>query len=132
MTEETRINKVCRRAAFTLIELLLVVMILGTLAAVVVVNFGGQGETAKINATRTSISAIKTAVEAYEVRAGKFPDSLDDLTAASDDSAALLKKDSLADSWGNAFSYKRVGKYEFEIRSAGPDGQLNSEDDITN
>ena len=120
------------RAGFTLIELLLVIAILGTLAAVVMNNFAGQGLESKITATRTSIGNIGTAVQAYEVQAGRFPDSLDDLTVSTESRAALLKKDSLVDSWGNSFQYKKVGRFEYEIRSAGPDGQMNTEDDIFN
>lgn len=120
------------RSGFTLIELLLVIAILGTLAAVVMTNFTGQGEQSKITATRTSIANIGTAVQAYEVSAGRFPDSLDDLTVATENRAALLKKDALIDSWGTPFQYKKTSKFEYEVRSAGPDTQMNSEDDITN
>ena len=48
------------RSAFTLVELLLVVTILGILAAVVVVNFTGKGDEARKQATRTSIANIST------------------------------------------------------------------------
>ncbi len=123
---------VAARSGFTLIELLLVIAILGTLAAVVMTNFTGQGEQSKVTATRTSIANIGTAIQAFEVTAGHFPDNLDELTVATETRAALLKKDSLADSWGTPFQYKKTSKFEFEIRSAGPDAQMNTEDDITN
>ncbi len=121
-----------RRGGFTLIELLLVVAILGILAAVVVVNFTGAGDEARRNTTRASIAAIGTAIQAYEVRMGRFPESLDDLTVATDSTPALLDKTKLVDSWGTPFQYKKVGKFEYEVRSAGPDAQLNTEDDLTN
>jgi general secretion pathway protein G len=120
------------RQAFTLVELLLVVTILGILAAVVVVNFAGQGEESRRNTTRASIAAIGTAIQAYEVRMGRYPDDLSDLTVATDSMAALLDKDRLTDSWGTPFQYKKIGKFEYEIRSAGPDGEVGTEDDITN
>ena len=119
-------------AGFTLVELLLVVTILGILAAVVVVNFAGQGEETRRNTTRASIAAIGTAIQAYEVRMGRYPENLDDLTATTESMAALLDKSRLNDSWGTAFQYKKTGKFEYEIRSAGPDEQMNTEDDITN
>ncbi len=118
--------------AFTLVELLLVIAILGILATVVVMQTGGMSESAKIEATRTSIGTIKTAVEAYRLRAGAgLPDSLDAVTQKVGEYPALLNKDQLNDSWGKPFSYKKTSKYEFEIRSSGPDGQLGSDDDIT-
>jgi general secretion pathway protein G len=120
------------RAGFTLVELLLVVTILGILAAVVVVNFAGQGEETRRNTTRASIGAISTAIQAYEVRVGRYPESLDDLTVSSEAMPALLDKNKLDDSWGTPFQYKKTGKYEYEIRSAGPDAAMGTEDDITN
>lgn len=132
MNTETRNRTARRRAGFTLVELLLVIAILATLATVVVVNVSGFGADAKINATRTSISSIKTAIGLYEVSMGKFPNSLDDMTVEIGSKPALLEKDSLFDSWGTAFQYKKTGVGKFEIRSAGPDGQFNTEDDVTN
>ena len=126
------IERSASRAGFTLVELLLVVAILATLATVVAVKFGGQGEQARIAATRTSINAIKTAVETYEIRMGRYPNSIDDLTSGTDSMPALLEKGAINDSWGNPFDFKKTGKYDFKIVSAGPDGQMGTEDDITN
>lgn len=131
-TQKTLRDAARKSVGFTLVELLLVVAILATLAAVVVTNFSGFGGESKVAATRTSIGSIGTAIQAYEIRNGKFPDSLDDLTVATDSHPALLKKDSLNDSWGTPFQYKKTSKFEFEVRSAGEDGQMNTEDDITN
>lgn len=117
---------------FTLVELLLVIVILGVLAAMVVPKFTGQGETARLTATRSSIAGIATAVNTYEIQVGRFPESLDDLTVETDSRAALLDKNNMADAWGNAFQYKKVSKFKYEIRSAGPDGQMGNDDDITN
>lgn len=119
------------QSGFTLIEVLLVVAILGILATVVVVNFTGHSENAKINATRASISSIATAVRLYEVTMGKFPGSISDLTADTDQFAAPLDRVP-TDSWGTEFQYSAKGRGRFEITSAGPDGQFGSGDDITN
>ena len=120
------------RAGFTLVELLLVVAILATLATVVAVKFTGSGEQARVAATRTSIAAIKTAVEMYEVRMGRFPDSIDDLTVGTDSQPALLDKGKINDAWGNPIEFKKTGKYEFKITSAGADGQMGTDDDLFN
>ena len=121
-----------RTSGFTLVELLLVIAILATLATVVVVNVAGVGADAKVNATRTSIGAIGNAIQTYEIKMGRFPNSLDDLTVETESSAALLQKDSLVDTFGTPFQYKKLTKFSYEIRSAGPDAQFNTEDDITN
>jgi len=125
---------VSRRAAagFTLVELLLVVAILGVLATVAIMNMGGLSTEARIKATRTSISTIQTAIQTYEIRNGKYPDTLEQLTQSDSDTiAAPLKMSDLNDAFGTKFEYKRKGN-RFEIRSAGPDGQMNTADDILN
>ncbi len=120
------------RAGFTLVELLLVVAILGILAGVVAVNVAGHGDRARIATTRQSFAHIETAVRMYEVANGTFPDSLDQLTVGTDDVAAPLKKESLFDSWGTGFQYKKTSKTSFEVRSAGPDKSMGTADDLTN
>ena len=121
-----------RRGGFTLVELLLVVCILGILAAVVIPNIMGHDEEARRQATRTSIGAIEQAVQIFAMRHnGKLPDSLDELTAGTDDAPGLLKEGALNDSWGTPFGYTKQGK-KFKVSSAGPDGELGTEDDLTN
>ena len=116
---------------FTLVEILLVMVIIGVLAGVVVVGFGGRSTEAKVNATRSSISAICTAVDLYEIEVGKYPSSLQDLTVAIDGKPPYIKGGVPSDSWGNLFTLDNPGTANYAIRSAGPDGQTGSEDDIT-
>ncbi|MCK5850849.1 MAG: type II secretion system protein GspG [Kiritimatiellae bacterium] len=118
-------------AGFTLVEIMLVVIIIGILATVVVGKFGGVSERASRNATRASIGNIGLAVEAYEMEAGKFPASLQDLTQGTDERAPLLASLPI-DAWGTEFQYKKTGKFTYEVRSAGPDASFGSSDDITN
>lgn len=82
--------------------------------------------------TRTIISNINTAILTYEVEVGHIPDSLDDLTVDIATRRSLLRKKDIVDAWRNPIQYRMLSKFKFEIRSAGPDEQMDTEDDITN
>ena len=119
------------RGGFTLVELLLVIVILGMLAAVAVVKTQGMTGEAAVAATRQSIAAIKTAADMYEIRTGKYPDSISALTQPIGDRPAPLDDKNTRDAWGNDFQL-RSSSSGIEIRSAGPDGSFNTDDDVTN
>lgn len=123
------------RAGFTLVEILLVVAILGILAGVAVVSVSGKTKKANIAATRTSIAAILTAVDMYEVDNGGYPAGLQNLiTRGSENNwnGPYLRDGRLPkDAWGNDYQYA-AKENGVEIRSGGPDNQIGTQDDITN
>ena len=118
------------RSGFTLIELLLVIAILGVLAGIVAANLTGKGDDARRETTRASIAAIKTAVGMYEVANSTLPESMDQLTTPDGERPPILDKNRLNDGWGHPFQYKKTGKYTYEIRSAGVDGNMGTDDDL--
>ncbi|HAS83086.1 MAG TPA: hypothetical protein DCS43_10545 [Verrucomicrobia bacterium] len=123
------------RSGFTLIEVLLVVAILGILAAVVVGNFGNHGDNARIKATRTSIAAIATQIDVYQLDTGRYPSSLQNLLTSSGEqnwNGPYVRggEAALQDSWGTPLSYRLEGN-SYKIVSAAKDTQMGTEDDIT-
>lgn len=135
--ESVKADKAMGTAGFTLIEVLLVVAILGILAAVVVGNFGQHGDNARIKATRASIAAISTQIDVYQLDMGIYPSSLDDLLDApsggsSNWNGPYLRggKNVLVDAWGTPFKYTKDDK-GYKITSAAKDTQMDSDDDIT-
>jgi len=68
------INHQARRRGFTLTEVLLVLAIIGVIAAMVVPNLIGQGQRANVDATRANIVAFESAVKNYAIGNGnEFP-----------------------------------------------------------
>jgi general secretion pathway protein G len=121
-----------RQSGFTLVELLMVVCILGILYAGARLVFTGQDQEARITTTRASIATIEQAVQIFAMgHNGKLPDSLEELTQGTDDKPGPLKESALNDSWGTPFQYTKQGK-RFKIVSAGPDGEIGGDDDLTN
>ena len=129
------------RAAFTLVEMLLVLIILATLAAIVIPKMSGRSEQAKVTAAMSQISGFELALNAFEVDNGFYPQGSAGLNAlveqpsnAQNWKGPYLKSVPL-DPWGNAYIYNYPGKNNprhFDIQSMGKDGQLGTDDDVTN
>ncbi|MBU6409807.1 MAG: type II secretion system major pseudopilin GspG [Verrucomicrobia bacterium] len=136
--EKTARQSSSRRRAFTLVEMLLVVTIIGILAALVIPKMVGRSEQARETAARADISSIKTALDAFEVDNGYYPKTLQGLIQQPSNTKNWHGPylDSIPqDPWGNPYSYEYPGKHNpnsFDLWSAGPDGKSGTQDDIGN
>ena len=121
--------------------MLLVLVILAVLAAIVIPKFAGRGQQAKETAAKTDISHFETALDAFEVDTGFYPQGSTGLNAlveqpnnAQNWKGPYLKKVP-NDPWGNAYIYSYPGKNNaksYDLMSVGPDGRAGDDDDITN
>ena len=130
--------------AFTLVELMLVVVIIGVLAAMVVPRLAGRSEQAKTARAKSDIASIGLALDLYELDAGAYPDSLETLVAKDapselgDDAKTrwngpYLKKGLPKDPWGRSYEFQKLSQHhlDYDLYSLGPDGQPGN-DDVTN
>jgi len=119
-----------RRRAFTLLEILLVLAILGVLATVAAVNLIGQGNSARVKATGQQLITIKQMLTSYNLDKGGFPTTAEGLQMLV---PAYMEKIP-GDGWNTPFNYvcpTQDPNRPFELRSAGPDRQWGTEDDLS-
>ena len=129
------------RQAFTFLELMLVVAILGILVALTAPRLVGKAKTAKIKATRVQMQSIITSLNLYEQDQSDFPTTEQGLEAlvtrpsdVSEDAWTKHMDKVPVDSWGQKFQYTCPSEHggDFDLVSAGPDKRQGTEDDITN
>jgi general secretion pathway protein G len=131
-----------RRNAFTLIELLLVMVILVILASIVVPKMTGYSERARKTKAITEVGSFKTALTAFEVDCGRFPSTDEGLQALIHAPSGVqgfkqggYMEEIPADPWGNPYQYKCPGQHNpdsFDVFSMGPDGHEGGTDDLGN
>lgn len=130
-----------RRDAFTLMEVMLVLIILVVIFSIVTPKLFGTKEHADIQVTQVQIKGLSSAFDTYRMHTNKYPANLKELWEEPSDSKIKDKWsgpycEKLAeDVWGNQFQYLAEGKKnsdKYDFWSNGPDGQSGTDDDIGN
>lgn len=134
-----------RRTGLTLMEVMLVLVILGILGSMAAMFISGAQDDAMRRTTAVEISAIETALKQYRLAMYQYPSSQDGLQALIQQPSGdqngrwrgpyLEPNNDLKDPWGNDYDveYPQVAgnQQTILIRSAGPDGAMNTDDDVT-
>jgi general secretion pathway protein G len=119
-----------RSRGFTIIELLIVMAILAMLAVMVAPNLFNQADSARRDAVLSQISSLGSALDAYRLDMGQYPDDLEQLVRSSSGRASwngpYLRGDVPMDPWGNAYVYDSDGR-SFTLMSYGADGREGGE-----
>lgn len=133
-------RKVLSRSAFTLIEIMLVVIIIASLAAMIIPRFSGRGEQAKNKVAKSDIEAnIATALKMYELDNGAFPTTAQGLAALRSKpslspvpnnwSGPYIDKDPV-DPWGRPYVYASPGEHrsDYDLSSKGLNESVDKDD----
>ena len=123
-----------REMGFSLIELLIVMVIMGLLAALVGPRMFGKVGKSKQNAARAQMALFETALDTYRLDVGKYPSTEQGLkalrTKPSDDEkwdGPYLPKAVPKDPWGHPYVYRRTDNGEVEMISLGANGTEGGE-----
>lgn len=116
---------------FTLLELLVVIVIIGMLAAYVGPKYFAQLGKSEATVAKAQIDAFERALDTFRLDVGRYPTTeeglgalLTKLTSTDKWNGPYLKKEIPPDPWGHAYIYRAPGnKGDFEIFSYGKDGQ---------
>ena len=143
----SRMPRSLLRAGFTLIEVMVVVVVLGLLAATVAPNVFSQVGVAKEESARSQIAMLGTALDAYRLDNDRYPSESQGLEALWREPVSdplprnwrgpYLRKPVPVDPWGNAYVYSIPGRatsWGFGLMSLGADGReggMGEDADIT-
>ncbi|MDR2643003.1 MAG: type II secretion system major pseudopilin GspG [Planctomycetaceae bacterium] len=128
------------KTGFTLVEVMIVLFIILSIAGSAVLAYGTYLENSKKKTTQMYISTLATAIKLFNVNVGRHPSGLQDLADCPSGvdpnkwGGPYVEVLKLADPWQNEYRYISPGQHkkDFDVWSVGPDGQDGTEDDIGN
>jgi general secretion pathway protein G len=138
-------RRIARRRAFTLIEVMIVILIVLALGGLVAWNLMGAKEDADANIVRIQMNTFRDALRQFRFDHGRYPTDEEGLAVLWDKERMtdeeglkkwkkLIEKPIPRDRWGNEWGYRQVSEHgdpdTYDLWSYGRDRQEGTEDDI--
>ena len=134
------------QSGLTLIELTIVIVILGILAAFIAPRVINAPQQAKVAKAQTEVNGIKTALEQYAIATGEYPTTEQGLSALwrapspapANWDGPYIDSPNFVDPWSNPYVYRQPSThygYDYDLYSMGKDGKVGGTEldaDITN
>jgi general secretion pathway protein G len=127
-----------RHNGFTLVELMVVIVIIGLLAAIVTINVLPLGDQGRVAKAKADIATIESALDVYKLQNMNYPSTSDGLAALLAPPASLADpsryqkggyiKKLPKDPWGHPYLYTSPGEHgAYDLWSYGADGKEGGE-----
>jgi general secretion pathway protein G len=113
------------RGAFTVIEVMIVLVIIGIIGGIVTFNLVGAADQARVDSTRQSMETIAGAIKMYHTRHAEFPPDLSYVRNTLNTGGGIPD-----DAWNQPFDYYLTSDGGFALISNGPDKVAETGDDI--
>ncbi len=124
-------------SGMTIIEILIVIALIGTIMTIVMSNIMSSAENAKKDLARVAMVKLSDDIRLYKLNNSKVPSSEEGLNALLEKPASAkswrgpyTESDRLNDPWGQVFTYEAIDGTRFKLVSAGPDTEVGTDDDI--
>jgi len=126
-----------QKKAFTLVELLVVVIIIGLLASIIAPKFFGKLDDAKVKTATAQLELISTALDTFRLDVNRYPTTDEGLKVLwkkdnniKNWNGKYLPKPLKEDPWGHKYYYKQPGSgdNEYDLMSFGADGKMGGSD----
>ena len=126
----TAASIVGRARGFTLVEAMVIVIVIGVLAALIIPQYFSSIGQAKSGVAKSNMASIETAIHTFNLNYNRFPETLDELVNRPPDidpqswNPPTIRAKDLMDPWGQPYLYRYPGDHGvFDLFCLGADGQ---------